>query len=181
MPFTPFHLGPALLVKSAAPRHFSFSAFAISQVAIDCETLYWRSRHQWHVHRVLHTFVGGAIVGTVLAVAFSLLVWPSFLRIRRLVNNNANNAHNAHNDRLAAEARLGPAIAGGLLGGLSHSLLDGIVHWDIRPFGPFSMENPFLGLLDERLLYVLCTAMGALGVTLLLRGQSRTNDRQQGK
>jgi hypothetical protein len=38
MPVTPFHFGPSLLVKAAAPRSFSMIAFGVSQIVIDCET-----------------------------------------------------------------------------------------------------------------------------------------------
>jgi len=39
MPFTPCHVGPGLLLKSAAPRRVSVVAFALANVAIDVETL----------------------------------------------------------------------------------------------------------------------------------------------
>jgi hypothetical protein len=34
MPFTALHLGPGLLLKAAAPRHFSLVAFGATQVGI---------------------------------------------------------------------------------------------------------------------------------------------------
>lgn len=40
MPLTPSHFGPALLVKSLAPRRFSWGAFIAATVVIDCETAY---------------------------------------------------------------------------------------------------------------------------------------------
>jgi hypothetical protein len=156
MPFTPFHLGPGLLVKSVLPRWFSFSAFGVSQVVIDIESLYWLRRGEWPVHRVLHTFVSGALVGVAVA-AGAVLIGRSFAA-RRLSDRPG----------LAVEARIGPALAGGLAGGLSHSLLDGIMHADIRPFRPFTSANPLLGQLDVVNLHLLCVAMGVFGLVLLL-------------
>ena len=59
MPFTPLHFGPGLLLKAAAPRHVSFTAFVASQVLIDLESLYNILRGAWPVHRELHTFAFG--------------------------------------------------------------------------------------------------------------------------
>jgi len=156
MPFTPFHFGPGLLVKSVVPRWFSFSAFAASQVVIDIESLYWLRRDEWPVHRVLHTIVGGALVGVAVAVG-AMVVGGSFAA-RRLRDRPA----------LAAEARIGPALGGGVVGGVSHSLLDGIMHADIRPFRPFTSANPLLARLDVVDLHLLCVAAGVLGLVVLL-------------
>jgi hypothetical protein len=161
MPFTPFHFGPALLLKSLAPRQFSFSAFVASQVAIDLETLYWLAQHEWPVHRVLHTCLVGAIVGTAVGVAMSLVAQPFTRRIRELAQDN----------HLSAEVRLGPAIAGGLVGGLSHAVLDGIMHRDVQPFRPITGRNPLLGIIDVRYLHLACVAAGLVGL-ILLAGRS---------
>jgi hypothetical protein len=157
MPFTPFHFGPALLLKSGAPRKFSLSAFVASQVVIDLETLYWLSRDEWPVHRLLHTFLLGTIAGTAVGVAMNLVAQPLTRRIRKVVENEV----------LSAEVRLGPATAGGLLGGLSHSLLDGLMHGDIQPFRPFAGGNPLLRHVDVWHLHLACAAAGVLGLVLL--------------
>lgn len=58
MPFTPFHFGPGAFAKSVAPRWFSFRAFVLSQIVIDCETA-------WNIycgHERLHTFFHSYLV-----------------------------------------------------------------------------------------------------------------------
>ena len=76
---------------------------------------------------------------------------------------------------MRAEAQLGPALLGGGIGGLSHSLLDGFMHRDMQPFQPFTTANPLLGLVGPELLYVTCLTAGALGVGWLgLRLASKT-------
>ena len=39
MPITPFHFGPGILIKSAAPRKISWAMFALANVAIDLEPI----------------------------------------------------------------------------------------------------------------------------------------------
>ena len=156
MPFTPFHFGPALLIKSAARRRFSFWTFVASQVAIDLETLYWLGRGEWPVHRIVHTFLGSALVGTLVALATVAIIGP--LLRRRFGEDHA----------LATEVRLRPAFAGGLIGGLSHPFLDGIMHADIMPFRPLTSRNPLFHVLDVGLLHVGCFATGVLGLILMI-------------
>lgn len=156
MPFTPFHFGPGLLIKGAARGRFSFWTFVASQVAIDLETLYWLRRDEWPVHRLVHTFIGSALVGTAVALITVVFVGPV---LRRLFGDE---------HLLATEVRAGPAFAGGLIGGLSHPLLDGIMHADIMPFRPLSSGNPLLHVLDVRYLHIACLAAGVLGLILVI-------------
>ena len=46
MPVTPFHLGPGIALKSVAPRHFSFTIFAFTQILIDLEALYYFTQYE---------------------------------------------------------------------------------------------------------------------------------------
>ncbi len=57
MPVTPFHVGPGLLLKAAAPRHLSLSAFIGANIAIDPESAYVLFTGGYPVHRILHTFL----------------------------------------------------------------------------------------------------------------------------
>ena len=99
----------------------------------------------------------GLGLGTAVGVATSLVTQPFARRIRKL----------AENADLSAEARLGPATVGGLLGGLSHPLLDGLMHRDVQPFMPIITGSPLLGLVDVRHLHLACAAAGAAGLIML--------------
>ena len=161
MPVTPFHLGVGLLGKGIAPGRVSFSAFVASQVVIDCETAYFLLvAHQWPVHRWAHTFA----VGTPLGLLVGMAVWSAGLLVRRKY---------LHLD--SHELRLLPCIAGGLLGGASHPLLDGIMHADIRPLRPFLETNPFLGALAISQLHIACIVAATLGAGLLVARRQRTH------
>jgi membrane-bound metal-dependent hydrolase YbcI (DUF457 family) len=153
MPFTPFHFGPAILLKALAPRHVSLLAFALSQVAIDIESGYHLLREEWPVHRLMHTLP----VATGAGVAVGTVVW--------LVGRRMAPARRAE---IQAEVRALPAYAGGFLGGASHSLLDAIMHADVQPFLPFALSNPLLGVLDLAQLHLFCVVTGVCGVAVFI-------------
>lgn len=154
MPFTPFHFGPALLVKGAMPRRFSWIAFVTTTVVIDCETLYNIANHRYPVHRGLHTFLGASLAG--LATSASLLVlrrWlPDVRKFGSLVRSDTSSQ---------------ALWMGGVTGGASHPLLDGIMHRDVHPFLPWSASNPFLGTIDLGILHLGCIVAGVIGGLLV--------------
>jgi membrane-bound metal-dependent hydrolase YbcI (DUF457 family) len=160
MPVTPFHFGVGLLGKGIAPRGVSLCAFVASQIVIDCESAYFLFvAREDPVHRVLHTFLlatpVGALVGlAVWAVARGLRWLPELAPVR-------------------SDCSLRPAIVGGLLGGLTHPLLDGVMHADIRPFRPFTDANPLHLAMGLGPLHLLCIGLGAAGVALLVLRAAR--------
>lgn len=158
MPVTPFHWGPGLLLKAAAPRAMSLTAFAATQVAIDVESSYYLLQGAWPVHRTLHTFLWGSMAGLAVGVALS--------GVGRVTGR----------ERVLGfeqELALGPAVVGGLLGGSSHALLDGIMHADIQPLEPFAAGNPLHGLIGLGALHLVCVAAGIVGWVWLQQRRMR--------
>lgn len=162
MPFTPFHFGPGLLLKSIAPSRFSFLGYAAAQVVIDVESGYFLLTRQWPVHRTLHTFLVGGLVGA----TAGLVVAKVGRRLRVLQSGTGT-------PTLRAELETTSAITGGAIGGLAHSLLDGFMHPDIRPFLPFMESNPLRGLIALSTLYWGCVLTGIVGLILLSRSRLR--------
>lgn len=161
MPATPFHFGPGLLVKAAAPRHFSMAAYSLAQVVIDIESGYYLLKQATPVHRQAHTFALGGLIGLLCGLIVSQVgTWVS--RPRDVVP-----------EALAAEYRLPIAVYSGVFGGIFHSLLDGIMHADIRPFRPFMDANPLYGIVSMRILYLFCIVTGVIGAALLLAWERR--------
>jgi membrane-bound metal-dependent hydrolase YbcI (DUF457 family) len=144
VPFTPFHFGPGLLLKAAAPARFSLTSYAAAQVVIDLESGYYLLTQQAPVHRTLHTFLVGGAAGAVVGATVGL-VGRSLLR------------------RLARSPR--PLVAAELAG--SSTLLDGMMHYDMHPFWPLSSANPLLGLLSLKALHLFCVVTAVLGLLLL--------------
>lgn len=161
MPVTPFHVGPAVLVKAVAPRWFSLGVFALVQVVIDIEPVWNILRGRYPVHAHLHTLVGATLVGLAAALPGKYLV-SAVNAVVRL--------------RLADEAGIPPwllaqfgpvpwpaALLGALAGGLSHPLLDALIHPDVAPFAPWRPGNPFYLRGSFVWVHVACALIGALG------------------
>jgi hypothetical protein len=162
MPATPFHLGPGLLIKAAAPRQFSMAAYSLAQVVIDVESGYYLLQGEYPVHRQAHTFLLGGLIGMLCGLVVSRIGgW--WARPRDAVH-----------EALAAEFRMPVAVVSGIFGGIFHSLLDGIMYADIRPFRPFTEANPLYELVSIRTLYLFCTITGLVGAALLLARERRS-------
>ena len=162
MPATPFHFGPGLLVKAVAPHHFSVAAYSVAQVVIDIESGYYLLKGDYPVHRQAHTFFLGGLIGLVcgLIVSRILRAWAK--------------PRDAIPEWLAVEYRLPIAAYSGLFGGIFHSVLDGIMHGDMRPLRPFSDANPLYGLVSIQILYLFCIITGLLGAAMLLAWERRS-------
>jgi membrane-bound metal-dependent hydrolase YbcI (DUF457 family) len=66
------------------------------------------------------------------------------------------------------------AAYSGFFGGVFHSVLDGIMHGDMRPLRPLSDANPLLGLVSIQVLYLFCIVTGLLGAAILLAWERRS-------
>ena len=161
MPATPYHFGPGLLVKAAAPRQFSMAAYSLTQVVIDLESGYFLLRGKVPIHRELHTFTMGALIGLLCGLIVSR-IGARMARPRDVVG-----------EALSAEYRLSVAVMSGVFGGLLHPVLDGIIYDDIRPFWPFTSANPLYGLLSAATVYQFCVVTALVGAALLLAWERR--------
>lgn len=164
MPFTPFHFGLGLFVKGVSPRNLSLTAFAATQVAIDVETLHFIVRNEYPLHRVCHTLVGASLVG--LATAGVVFGCAALFR-RRLPAVAGSERESGFTGALRAEVSAVGTVTGGLLGGITHSLFDAMMHSDVRPLGPWIDGNPLLGLLEPVPVAVACVGAGVLGLAMV--------------
>ena len=159
MPITPFHFGPGAAVKAVAPRHFSFTVFALSQVLIDLEPIGFFLFTGDPVHPYLHTYVGATLI-------FLASWW-----LGRPVGEWALRAWNAWLDPAQArwlgyEPKITPgaAGAGAFAGAYSHVAIDSIMHGDMEPLAPFSPASPWLHVIPVETLQWLCVLAGAIGI-----------------
>lgn len=162
MPITPLHFGPGALFKSAAPGHISWVEFALANALIDLEPIGLFFLTGDPAHPWLHTPPGALAVAALAALGgrkpceACLRWWNSRL-----------SAAQARWLSAAPVITPGAAWSGALLGTLSHILLDGIMHGDVRPFWPFHAGNPMQGLVPLEWLHAGCVAAGVLGVAIL--------------
>ena len=162
MPFTPYHFGPGLLTKSFASKYFSFGAFAATQVVIDCETLYYILQNEYPIHRVLHTFLGATLVGIALAI-----VILGLKQFGKSVSSKFSDSLNMRWPSLRSESSVIGIFLGGIIGGVTHPLLDGLMHRDVQPFAPWSSANPFLDKIGVAPLHTGCLVAGIIGFVLM--------------
>jgi len=132
-------------------------------VLIDCETLYYLLQREYPVHRFFHSFIGATAAGLVAGVSFLVIVRAGTVvfpgRLAALVSSPSSTAR--------GEVSTLGVLVGGLAGGLSHPLLDGIMHPDVQPFMPWSDTNPFLGRVGLAPLHIACVAAALLGAVCL--------------
>ena len=163
MPFTPFHMGAALIVKPASQTHLSLITFGVAQIAMDIEPFIGMVRNSDILHGPTHTLIGAIVIGFVVA-----LVSPF---IRRLILRRYNQEVVVYKLGWLSEPIDPSRMAiwfGAYWGTLSHILLDSFMHDDIRPLAPFSDVNPLLHVISHDGVYQLCFVLGVIGCTAWL-------------
>lgn len=140
-------MGPALLVKAAAPRRFSLVIFGVSQVVIDVEPLVGLFSGATVLHGFSHTLTGA----TLIAIASALVGRPVCERVLSRLNGRPT--------------PIGPTAAwsGAFVGTYSHLVLDGMMHLDMKPFAPLTDANPILGAMSVLGIYLFCVVSAVVG------------------
>lgn len=151
MPFTPFHMGPGLLVKALLQGSFSLMVFGWAQIIMDVQPLVVLLSGEGHLHGFSHTYIGATLIGLGSALTGKYAAEFGL--------------------RFIGQARYLPiswpvAITSAFIGSFSHVLLDSVMHADVEPFSPFMLDNPFLGFISVGALHKFCLYSGLLGVAL---------------
>lgn len=152
MPFTPYHLGPALFFGLLLFRYIHFPAFLIANVIIDIEPfLVLFFNLDYPLHGFFHSFAGGSIIAIVLA--FFMVKMDKYLQ------NPAGIL------RLSQDFSSKSIWLASFFGIYLHILLDSPLYGDMKPFYPSAL-NPFF---DNRILfdiYILCILLFITGVVM---------------
>lgn len=161
MPFTPFHFGPAILVKSFVQRRFWLTSFVLANVLVDLEVLYYLRINQRPFHRYLHTYVGGIVLG----IMAGMLMVAGLRLVTKLTPADTQWK------RLWTAARPGrqliDSVGAGVFGGVSHIFLDSLLYSEMRPFWPFPEGNILVGLVSSSHLHIGLMASGMVGMAFL--------------
>ena len=157
MPFTPYHLGPALLFGLLFLSFIDLPTFLVASVIIDVEPLLVLTLNlNYPLHGFFHSFLGGTFVAVLLALAMhrireKLSPMLSFFKLEQKVSFKS----------ISVASFLGIYI---------HILLDSLIYADIQPFYP-STYNPLLttGILAGLDAYMFCIwcSFGALIVYIV--------------
>lgn len=163
MPFTPLHMGAALIVKPAAKRHLSLLTFAVAQIAMDIEPGIGMLVGAQVLHGPSHTVWGALLIACLVVWIAPWICDPILRRYNREVRHYRQ-------DWLVEPEPINKAavLAGALFGTLSHIGLDSLMHHDIHPLAPFSSANPLLDLVSHDGVYQLCALFSAVGSVLWL-------------
>jgi len=153
MPFTPFHLGPALAVGLPLRNRFHLPTFIVGSVILDIEPLAVLVLGlMYPLHGYLHTFMGAIGVGLLLGYAMYVLEGLLKPLWRKLV--------------LVPTASFKPKrfLVAGLTGTVLHVLMDSPLYYDIKPLYPIPV-NPFYNPGLAGPVYGVCIVTGLIGLT----------------
>jgi membrane-bound metal-dependent hydrolase YbcI (DUF457 family) len=164
MPVTPYHFGPAGLLGYVFRRWIDLPVFVLANVVIDVEVLLtgYMSPHMPH-HRLAHTFLIGAAVGAVWGFV-AYLGLPLMSWLMKMV-------------KIPYQTNAFKMIISGILGVWLHVFIDGVYHYDARPFWPIQ-KNYLLGLLTHnqvKWVCLICLAVFVLMYVISLEKQLTKN------
>ena len=140
MPFTPFHLGPGLLLGLLLFSYIDLPTFLVASVIVDVEPfLVLTLNLNYPLNGFLHSFLGGALIAFLLAAAMSqvrsnLSPLMFFLKLEQKLSFKS-------------------VLSASLFGVFLHILLDSPLYSDIRPFFPFDFNQASLASLEYTMKY----------------------------
>ena len=170
MPFTPFHIVAGTSVKSVFPKYFSWSTFALTNVLIDCEALYYYFSTGVLSHKFFHTIIGGTIIA-VLCATLGKPICELGLRIwNKTLNMAESGIYFGDLKWFKSDLKINTisSWSGALTGAYSHILFDSIMHRDITPLSPFTNHNNLLRIISIEHLHYVCLGLFAIGVFVYL-------------
>jgi hypothetical protein len=151
MPFTPFHLGPALAFGLPLRKHLHAPTFILANVIVDIEPLLVFSLGlKYPLHGYLHTSLAAFFAGLALGyVMFRLerILHPLFQMF--LLES-------------ADTPSLRSFFVAGVLGTTLHVLLDSPLYGEMEPFFPLTVNPLYRPALSPEV-YTLCVGLGIVG------------------
>lgn len=168
MPFTPFHLGPALVIGIIFIYYLDFPTLLVASVILDVEPfLVLLLDLNYPLHGFFHSFLGGTII--ILLLSFILF------KIRPMLNPITDFF------KLKQNSSFLNILAASIVGIFSHILLDAPLYTDIQPFFPLNL-NPFLDTseLPGVTIYLFCaycfiTAVMLYFIRLAIKFKNKKN------
>ncbi|NIB40412.1 hypothetical protein HBA55_12500 [Pseudomaricurvus alkylphenolicus] len=153
MPFTPIHMGPGILIKGLLQGSFSLMVFGWTQIVMDIQPLLVMITGEGHLHGFSHTYVGATLLAVVAALTGKYLsqlgLW--ILEITPSIH---------------VPIAWPVVFLSAFIGSFSHVFLDSIMHSDVQPFYPITLNNDFLGLVSISMLHKLCLYSGLVGAAV---------------
>jgi len=155
VPFTPFHMGPGILIKSLLRGSYSLMIFGWSQILIDLQPLLVLLSGEGNLHGFSHTLLGATLIALIAGASRRYLT-PIGLRLLHLEED------------ITRYVPWNIAFLSAFIGTYSHIALDSIMHRDMQAFAPWSAWNPMLGVISVPSLHLLCIYTGLAGAVIYL-------------
>jgi hypothetical protein len=165
MPFTLFHLGPALLIGILGWKYLDLPTLLLGSVIVDIRTaLVFFGLIEGSLHGLFHTLAGG----TLLAFILIGVITP----FRSLIGEKMESKgfKQVYNDSTI--------VGAAFLSIYLHLILDSILYSDMNPFMPL-VENPFLGIASYESVYGFCILSGVVGISLIPWLASKLNSSEK--
>jgi len=164
MPITPFHIIAGFAVKSIFNKGFSWSIFALTNIAIDTEVIYYVITAGEASHKFFHTLLGS----TMIAIICTFAGIPVCERLLNFWNKNLYNEKSLEKLKFLnvdSKINIFSSFAGAFIGAYSHILLDSLMHFDVKPFEPFFSTN-FVGIVPINILHFGLLGLFVFGVII---------------
>ncbi len=160
MPFTPYHLGPALAVGLILRRWLHAPTLIVASVALDVEPLLVIVLGLGtSLHGIAHTFLAAIVVGTACGLMMRLLQSRLSAVFRALSLETEGRLPNGSKPGIEA------FVAAGVMGSMLHVLLDAPIYEDIQPFFPL-VSNPLYLPASANMMYSVCLWLGLAGLII---------------
>lgn len=154
MPFTPFHLGPGILIKALLQGSFSLMVFGWAQIVMDIQPLFVMVVGEGHLHGFSHTYIGASLLAIFSALSGKYISEFGLIVIKVSKKENPVNIS------------WWVTFTSAFIGTYNHVALDSIMHGDMEPFYPVSKLNDLLGLITIEQLHQLCFYSALAGAIL---------------
>lgn len=154
MPFTPFHMGPGILVKAILQGSFSLMVFGWAQIVMDIQPLFVLITGNGQLHGFSHTYIGATLLAVFSALSGKYL---SEIGLKLLGISKEGNP---------VKIRWWISFLSAFIGTYSHVALDSIMHSDVEPYYPLPKENGLLALINVHQLHQLCIYTAMVGAII---------------
>lgn len=147
-------MGPGILIKSILQGSFSLMVFGWTQIVMDIQPLIVLISGEGHLHGFTHTYIGAIFIALFAALSGKYL--SEFgLKILKISENNT-----------PISIIWWVAFLSAFIGSFSHVLLDSIMHSDVEPLFPFTLDNQFLEMISVSMLHKVCLYSGLVGAAI---------------
>lgn len=163
MPFTPFHMGPGILIKALLQGGFSLMVFGWAQIVMDLQPLIVLLSGEGHLHGFSHSYLGATLLAIFSALSGKYL---SELGLKLL------GIASKHKPIIIT---WWVAFTSACIGTYSHVVLDSIMHSDVEPLYPLTQANALLGLISVAELHQFCLYSAVVGAALYYSVQYAIN------